>query len=53
MSLARMNAHFETGVTLICSMVPVSFSPTMFKAGRNPHMSIMTMASRAGIMNTL
>ena len=37
----------------LSQMVPVSFSLTMFSAGRKPHISIMTMASRAGIMNTL
>ena len=53
MSLARINAHFGTGVTFIYSMVPASFSPTIFSVGRKPHISIITMANRAGIINTL
>ena len=53
MSFERMKAHFETGVTLICSMVPASFSLTMLSVGRKPVISIITMASRAGIMKSL
>ena len=53
MSFARMNDHFETGVTLICSIVPVSFSLTIFRAGKKLHMSIITIAKSAGIMNSL
>ena len=50
MSLARIKAHLGTGVTFICSMVPASFSPTMLSVGKKPVISIITMASRAGIM---
>ena len=39
--------------TLICSMVPASFSPTMLSVGRKPVISIITMAKRAGIMKSL
>ena len=44
MSFARMNDHLETGVTLICSMVPASFSPTILSVGKNPVMSIMLLS---------
>ena len=39
-----------TGVTLICSIVPASFSPTRFSAGKNPVMMIMRITRMAGII---
>ena len=48
-----MKAVLLTGVTLICSMVPRSFSETMFKAGRKPHIIVMAITTSAGIMKVL
>ena len=50
MSLARMKVDCRTGVTLICSMVPVSFSLTMLSAGRKPPSRSSRMMMMAGIM---
>ena len=52
-SLPTMKVILGTGVTLICSMVPASFSPTMFIAGRNPVIKATTSITRAGIMGIL
>ena len=51
--LQMMNVVLRTGVTLICSMVPLSFSATMFSAGRKPHIMVMAITISAGIMNAL
>ena len=51
--MARIKNHLFTGVTLICSIVPVSFSLTMFSVGRKPVISISTIVKRAGIMKSL
>ena len=42
-----------TGVTLMASMVPASFSPTMLSVGSVQHMSMMRMPISEGIMNSL
>ena len=52
-SFARMNWNLPTGVTLICSMVPLSFSPTMLRAGKKPQMMVRSITISAGTINTL
>ena len=49
-SLDNVNAKRLTGVTLICSIVPISFSPTTFKAGRKPQSITSTIVMSAGTM---
>ena len=49
-SFARTKVNLPMGVTLICSMVPVSFSITMFVAEKNPHIIINNIIIRAGII---
>ena len=51
--LQTMNVVFRTGVTLICSMVPLSFSETMLSAGRKPHIMVTAITISAGIINAL
>ena len=48
--LETINSTLLIGVTLTCSMVPFSFSPTMFSAGRKPTMRVSNSAKTAGIM---
>mgnify|MGYP003295729484 CR=1 FL=1 len=51
--LHPMNANLFTGVTFICSIVPFSFSETILSAGRNPHIIVIAITMRAGIINSL
>ena len=37
----------------MASMVPLSFSPTIFSVGRKPHIRSITIAMSDGIMKTL
>ena len=48
--MASVKVSRLTGVTLICSMVPVSFSLTRFSAGRKPQSITSSMIISAGIM---
>ena len=48
-----MKAVLLTGVTLICSMVPASFSPTMLSEGRKAVIIVMAITISAGTMNSL
>lgn len=52
-NFARIKVNLLTGVTFICSIVPVSFSPTMFRAGRNPASKVSNITISAGTINTL
>ncbi len=47
-SLPRMSCHGRSGVTLICSRVPISFSRTTAIEGSIMVTSIRTMARTAG-----
>jgi hypothetical protein len=52
-SLPRMNCHLRIGVTLSCSMVPISFSRTMFMLLRNMPTNVTSTASRPGTIRFL
>ena len=43
-----MNWNLPTGDTLICSIVPISFSLTMFSAGMNPQTIVSSITMSAG-----
>ena len=53
MSFAMINVNLLTGVTLIASIVPASFSATMFKAGKAPQIIISKIPKSEGIINRL
>ena len=53
MSFPAMNWIFFIGVTLICSMVPISFSRTMFIPERSSPMMVMSKTRMPGTMYVL
>ena len=51
--LHTMKEVLLIGETFICSMVPASFSPTMFSAGKKPVTIVTAITMSAGTMKTL
>ena len=48
MSFDKIKTALVTGVTLICSIVPISFSLTILRAGKKPQSIVSNITIKAG-----